>query len=153
MCRQIISLVSSRQRSFSWQVLNPIVGVLWTRKYYQSIFSALSRRVGALQNIFNIIIITPRVFGNTNYPGSKSLGLPGGLLQTAREEILNHTFFVQRKFLFTGSCQQDTECYQQQKQSNVTSHASWIWDAGYKWVKIPFTKNPVWGLCTLQALD
>ena len=122
-CGQIISLVSSRQRSLSWQVLNPIVGVLWTRKYYQSIFSALSRRVGALQ-ISIIIIITPRVFGNTNYPGSKSLGLPGGLLQASREEILNNTFFVQRKFLFTGSCQEDTECYQQQKQTDVTSHAS-----------------------------
>ena len=25
--------------------------------------------------------------------------------------------------------------YQQQKQTNVTSHASWMWDGGYKWVK------------------
>ena len=61
---------------------------------------------------------------NTNYPGSKSL--PGGLLQTGRGKILSHTFFAQRKFLFTGLCQPDTEYYQQQKQTNVISYASWI---------------------------
>ena len=36
-------------------------------------------------------------------------GLQGGLLQTAKGEILNHLLFVQRKFLFTGSCRPDTK--------------------------------------------
>ena len=50
--------------------------------------------------------------------------------------ILNHLFFAQWKFLFIVHVMSaGYQNYQQQKQTNMTSCMSWIWDNEYKGVK------------------